>query len=288
MMPAIIKEVPNQRKIKNQPVPEKGPEPHNRIATWHRPHTLIVHQIYERINHMKNHTNHILTGFAALTLAFTAPRTFDLVAASVPPGTESWLPWVGVLLLDGGFLTLDWVVTRVPTRAQRYVIGALLLAWWLAICATNLADVMIHQSIQLQAQWPLYAINVASLLYLLGYVFYQLLDPSTQQRLVEQDANQIVLDEINASARSVTQNLAPYAGKALGLDRVRENFRRQTGRQIEEVLGANWAKNTTARTDLTLPPNPAPLPPNQVVTYAADTPLPPNLTNPTQRQQPGS
>ncbi len=189
-----------------------------------------------------NYKKLFMTAAVVLSIAFTGTRTFDVVGLTSPDWAKWYLPMVGVLILDGGFLLWHFYVGYIAELNEQRIAGALMMCVsWFGMLGTCAADVLFRQQLTAQAMpefakdISLYSVIVVALLYVAAYAFVSWVDPATQRRVQEQQAMELIHRATITAAKSYAQRVAPVAGAKLGMAMLRDNYARSTGEQMPEI-----------------------------------------------------
>ena len=172
--------------------------------------------------------------------------TYDLAYILSPLATAAIIGAMTVVVIDGGFLLLDLVFPYVKTSTARSMVAVLMSFLWAAMAGTNITDAILNLRVDTAAlgwgEWIMYGVKVVGLVYLAMYAFIRFDDPETRRILQETEIAEIKNREVLMREREYSQKMAVPLARALAIRNIQERFKRETGRNIEEVIGSDWVR----------------------------------------------
>ncbi|MEA3349928.1 MAG: hypothetical protein U9Q82_04840 [Chloroflexota bacterium] len=180
-----------------------------------------------------------------LMLLFTGIATWDIVKAVSPPLFWEWLrPAVAVILFDGGFIYWEWRSNdRANTTGQLWTARMMQAAAMIFIALAGVGDALHRQDFvqgvgisQDFAGFLVAAPTIITFVFLIGHTVYVWMDPVTQAKLTRRAANEQIEQATLAKQRQAAERLAPMAGQALAKSRLEADIRKNTGRDIRDLI----------------------------------------------------
>ncbi len=192
-----------------------------------------------------------LAPFVMMVLAIAAIvasgfSTFDISFHLSPADFAVTVGLLTVLVVDGGFLALDFVFPYVKTATARSLVALFMAILWLAMVGTNVADAIFNMAFDASklgwGSWIMYAVKVIGLVYLAMYAYIRFDDPETKRILQQTEIDEIKNNELLAREREYSELMAiPYA-KAMAIENIRSKFKAEHNKNIEDVIGKDWVR----------------------------------------------
>lgn len=188
-------------------------------------------------------------------LTFTATRTFDIVDATSPKDMK-WLPYAGIAIMEGAYIWWRWQQDHLKNDAQTWMSRIAVGITWIALGFTAAADAAWQASERgllgafQMPEWAkmvaIYSVVFAAMIHLLLIWLYREADPDVdlnrkhnqEQRQIDHDSRMADLEtkrQIKAQEVRAKKRMAPRIGAVQGYENFAAQFRKEYGRDPDEV-----------------------------------------------------
>lgn len=182
----------------------------------------------------------VMFGLSMAAIVASGMSTYDISYNLSPVELATYIATCTVLVIDGGYILLDMIFPYVKTQTARTLIALFMVMLWLMMVMTNITDAIWRNNTDV-GSYVIYGVKVMGLLWLAVYTFIRYDDPETKRTLQETELREIREAQTLYYEKQYATSLAPVAGRALALAQLSDRFKEDTGRNIEDVLGKNWA-----------------------------------------------
>lgn len=178
---------------------------------------------------------------ALAAIVASGMSTYDIAYNLSPKALAIFVAWATVVVIDGGYLFLDIFFPWQKTQTARTLIGLFMAALWCMMVATNITDAVWRNNVSVGG-YVVYGVKIMGLIWVLVYTFIRFDDPETKKILQKTEIEELHDRELLAREKEYATLIAPLEAKALAIANLADRFQQRTGKQIETVLGKDWAK----------------------------------------------
>lgn len=203
-------------------------------------------------NEKKKDSYFVMMVFAYIATVVASVATYDIALHFSPADvavmgtqiTKQTVAFITLLTVDGLYILLDNRLPHFKTDNSRQWAVNFLMLIWAVMLSLNIASAVMNNTMDTSVlgkfSFVIYAVKVVSLVYLAFYTYIRTDDPDTKRIVIENQMHWLRESGVNTHLKTYSNQFSQIGAKIIAMDQLRELVLKETGKDIEDILGLDW------------------------------------------------
>ncbi len=204
------------------------------------------------MNEKKKDPYFIMMAFAYIATVVASVATYDIALHFSPSDvavmgvaiTKQTVAFITLLTVDGLYILLDNRLPHFKTDNSRSWAVSFLVLIWAVMLSLNIASAVMNNTMDTSVlgkfSFVIYAVKVVSLVYLAFYTYIRTDDPDTKRIVIANQMHWLRESGVNTHLKTYSNQFSQIGAKIIAMDQLRDLVLKETGKDIEDILGVEW------------------------------------------------